>query len=155
MPGLPGFLQIYCDFLVIVVDASDDECLEHIAVVDSILEYFEAQNKPRLYVFNKADKCTNERIFDLRLLFASQGRVVTLSAKNDEGTDELISQFESLCRHGKSRLIFFFPYMEQKSLSSFYNVAEIIETSYCDEGTVVEAWVDEKTEGQYKRFIKE
>lgn len=146
---------IYCDFLVIVVDASDDECLEHIAVVNSILEYFEAQDKPRLYVFNKADQCTSERIFDLRLLFASQGRVVTLSAKNNEGTEELISQFESLCRYGKNRLVFLFPYTEQKALSAFYNVAEIIETSYSDDGTIVEAWVDEKTEGQYKKFIKE
>ena len=146
---------IYCDFLVIVVDASDDECLEHIAVVNSILEYFEAQDKPRLYVFNKADQCTSERIFDLRLLFASQGRVVTLSAKNNEGTEELISQFECLCRYGKNRLVFLFPYTEQKALSAFYNVAEIIETSYSDDGTIVEAWVDEKTEGQYKKFIKE
>ena len=108
-----------------------------------------------MYVFNKADQCTSERIFDLRLLFASQGRVVTLSAKNNEGTEELISQFESLCRYGKNRLVFLFPYTEQKALSAFYNVAEIIETSYSDDGTIVEAWVDEKTEGQYKKFIKE
>ncbi len=145
---------VYSDFLIIVVDASDDECLEHISVVDSILEYFEVQAKPRLYVFNKADMCTNERIFDLRLIFSPKGRVVTLSAKNNTGTEELIEQFEALCRYGKKRIVFLFPYTEQGALSTFYNVAEVIETSYADDGTIVEAWVDNKTEGQYKKYIK-
>ena len=145
---------VYSDFLVIVVDASDDECLEHIAVVDSILEYFQAEAKPRLYVFNKSDLCTHERIFDLRLLFSQKGRVVTLSAKNNTGVDELITQFEALCRYGKKRLVFLFPYTDQKSLSSFYNIAETIETTYTDDGALVEAWVDEKTEGQYRKYIK-
>ena len=145
---------VYCDFLVIVVDASDNECLEHIAVVNSILEYFEATNKPQLYVFNKSDLCTNERMFDLRLLFSNQGRVVNISAKSSEGLEELLSQFEALCRYGKKRMNFVFPYSDQGALSGFYNVAEIIETTYSDEGTVVYAWVDEKTEGQYKKYIK-
>lgn len=145
---------VYSDFLIIVVDASDDECLEHIAVVDSILEYFESQSKPKLYVFNKADLCTNERIFDLRLLFAPKGRVVTLSAKDDIGTDELIEQFEALCRIEKKRVVFLFPYTDQGALSTFYNIAEVIETTYTDDGTIIEAWVDEKTEGQYKKYIK-
>jgi len=145
---------VYCDFLVIVVDASDDECLEQIAVVESILEYFEVQNKPRMFVFNKSDICTNERLFDLRLLFGTQGRVVTLSAKNNEGTEELISQLESLCRYGKKKLSFLFPYTDQGALSTFFNIAEIIETTYSDEGTIVLAWVDEKTEGQYKKYLK-
>ncbi len=146
---------VYCDFLINVVDASDDECLEHIAVTESILEYFEATGKPRLYVFNKSDKCTSERIFDLRLIFSQQGRVVTFSAKNKDGFDELISQLESLCRYGKKRVTFLFPYTDQGALSAFYNSCEIIETDYVDEGTLVRAWVDEKIAGKYSKYIKE
>lgn len=145
---------VYCDFLILVVDASDDECLEHLAVTDSILEYFEVSNKSRLYIFNKADECTNERLYDLRLLNSTRGRVVTLSAKNGFGYDELIAQLESLCRDGKKRITFVFPYTEQGALSSFYGSAEIINTDYNDVGTVVEAWVDEKTIGRFERFIK-
>ena len=146
--------MVYCDFLIIVVDASDDECLEHLAVTDSILEYFEADKKPRLYIFNKADNCTNERLYDLRLLNSPFGRVVTMSAKNGNGFDDLIIQLESLCRNGKKRLVFVFPYTEQGALSSFYNSAEVIDTSYSDMGTVVEAWVDEKTIGRYEKYLK-
>jgi GTP-binding protein HflX len=140
---------------VIVVDASDDECLEQIAVVESILEYFEVQNKPRLFAFNKSDMCTNERIFDLKLLYGTQGRVVNISAKNNDGTEELITQLESLCRYGKRKHSFLFPYTDQGALSSFFNVAEIIETEYTDNGTQILAWVDEKAEGQYKKYIVE
>lgn len=146
---------IYCDFIINVVDASDDECLEHIAVTESILEYFEATDKPRLYVFNKSDKCTSERMFDLRLFFSQQGRVVTFSAKNKDGFDELIGQLESLCRYGKKRITFVFPYSDQGVLSAFYNCAEVIETEYNDEGTVIRAWVDEKIAGKYSKYIKE
>ena len=146
---------VYCDFLIIVVDASDDECLEHLAVTDSILEYFNASDKPRLYIFNKSDKCTNERLYDLRLFNSRNGRVVSMSAKDGFGYDELILQLESLCRNGKKRLTFVFPYSDQGALSSFYNSAEVLETTYNDVGTVVEAWVDEKTKGKYEKFIKQ
>ena len=145
---------VYCDFLSIVVDASDDECLEHLGVTNSILEYFNASDKPRLYIFNKADNCTSERLYDLRLFNSHNGRVVSMSAKNGYGFDELILQLESLCRNGKKRLTFLFPYSEQGALSAFYNCAEILETNYNDIGTIVEAWVDEKTKGKYERFIK-
>ncbi len=144
---------VYCDFLILVVDASDDECLEHLAVTDSILEYFNVSDKPRLYIFNKADNCTNERLYDLRLLNSSNGRVVTLSAKNGFGFEELITQLESLCRNGKKRLTFVFPYTEQGALSSFYNFAEVLNVNYNDVGTVVEAWVDEKTIGRFEKYI--
>lgn len=146
---------VYCDFLINVVDASDDECLEHIAVTESILEYFEATDKPRLYVFNKSDKCTVERMFDLRLFFSQQGRVVTFSAKNKDGFDELIAQLESLCRYGKKRITFLFPYSDQGALSAFYNSCEVIETDYTDEGTIVRGWVDDKIAGKYSKYIKE
>jgi len=146
---------VYCDFLIIVVDASDDECLEHLAVTYSILEYFEADKKPRLYIFNKADNCTCERLYDLRLLNSSCGRVVSMSAKNGNGFDELISQLESLCRNGKKRLTFVFPYTEQGVLSAFYGCAEILNTAYNDVGTIIEAWVDDKTIGKYEKYLRE
>ena len=146
---------VYCDFLIIVVDASDDECLEHLAVTDSILEYFNASDKPRLYIFNKADNCTSERLYDLRLFNSHNGRVVSMSAKNGFGFDELILQLESLCRNGKKRLKFLFPYSDQGALSAFYNSAEVLDTTYNDEGTLIEAFVDEKTRGKYEKFIKQ
>ena len=43
------------------------------------------------------------------------------------------------------RLKFLFPYSDQGALSAFYNSAEVLDTTYNDEGTLIEAFVDEKT----------
>ena len=145
---------VYCDFLINVVDASDEECLEHMAVTEGILEALGAGTKPILHVFNKADKCTDERLYDLRLINARRGRVVTLSVKKKIGYDEFISQLEALCRYGKTREYFLFPYSAQGALNTLYNTAEIISTEYTDEGTLIYAWVDEKTKGTHSKFLK-
>ena len=145
---------VYCDFLIIVVDASDDECLEHIAVTDSILESLGANNKPKLYVFNKSDVATNERMYDLRLLKSREARVVSLCAKSGEGLDELTAQLEELCRNGKTNEVFLFPYSEQGMMNILYKNAEIKNTKYVDEGVLVEACVDEKTKGALKKYLK-
>lgn len=144
---------IYCDFLINVVDASDDECLDHMAVTENILLSLGVENKPILYVFNKADKCSNERLYDLRFINNSRGRVVTTSIKNLQGYEELINQLESLCRYGKTRKKFLFPYQMQGALNSLYNCSEIILTEYKDDGVEVVAWVDEKALGTFKNYL--
>ena len=68
--------------------------------------------------------------------------------------DELISQLESLCRFGKTREYFLFPYTSQGELNIFYNMAEIISTEYCDDGTLIYAWVDEKSRNKFSKYKK-
>ncbi|MGM9646271.1 MAG: GTPase HflX [Eubacteriales bacterium] len=145
---------VYSDFLIIVVDASDPECAEQMAVTDSILESLGASSKPRLYVFNKSDKCSCERIYDLRLMKSSLGRVVTLCAKTGEGTDELICQLEAMCRSDKTLENFLFPYNEQSAVNALFKSSEIVSKTYGDDGVHVQAWVDKKTKGMYDRFIE-
>ena len=91
----------------------------------------------------------------MRLFRGAQSRVVTLCAKTGEGIDELIEQLEHMCRAGKSTEVFLFPYTEQSSLNLLYKQAEIKTTKYVDEGVLVEAVVDAKTKGIFKRFLKE
>ena len=145
---------LYCDFLINVVDASDEECYEHMATTESILESLGATDKPILYVFNKSDLCSNERIYDLRFFNSSKGRVVNISVKEKTGYDELISQLESLCRYGKTRETFVFPYTNQSELNGFYQSAEIISTEYTNDGTEIYAWVDTKTKNKFGSFLK-
>lgn len=146
---------VYSDFLIIVVDASDEDCFEHISVTESILENLNVGDKPKLYVFNKADMATPEKIYDLRLYRGGNSRVVTLCAKTGEGLEELTEQLECMCRAGKTTEIFLFPYTEQGALNELYKNAEIKSTKYIDEGTLVEAVVDAKIKGKFKKFIKE
>jgi GTP-binding protein HflX len=143
---------VFCDFLINVVDAFDEECYEHMQVTEQILNSLGANEKPILYVFNKSDKCTNERLYDLRYFNSSKGRVVNVSIKEKTGCDELISQLESLCRFGKTRESFLFPYTKQSELNIFYGMAEVISSEYTEEGTSIYAWVDEKTKNKFSMF---
>ena len=145
---------VYCDFLINVIDGSDEECAQHMAVTEAILESLGANNKPILYVYNKIDKCSAERQYDLRFFNGSRGRVVTVSVKEKLGCDELVAQLEALCRYGKTREYFMFPYSEQGALNTLFKNAEVITTEYLDEGTLVYAWVDERTKGMLSKFIK-
>ena len=145
---------VYCDFLINVIDASDDECMEHMAVTEGILNSLGASDKPILYVFNKVDKCSAERQYDLRFYNGGRGRVVTVSVKEKTGYDELLTQLEALCRYGKTREYFLFPYSEQGALNSLYNLAEIISTEYIDDGTLVYAWADDKVKGMFSKYLK-
>ena len=47
-----------------------------------------------------------------------------------------------------------FPYSEQGALNTLFKNAEVITTEYLDEGTLVYAWVDERTKGMLSKFIK-
>ncbi len=145
---------VFCDFLINVVDASDEECGEHMMVTESILASLGVTDKPILYVFNKSDKCDSERLYDLRYFNSQRGRVVNVSLKEGAGCDELISQLEALCRFGKTRLNFLFPYTKQGELNSFYQSSEIISTEYTDEGTKIYAWVDEKTKNKFSAYLE-
>lgn len=145
---------VVCDFLINVVDASDSECYEHMQVTEEILTSLGVSNKPVLYVFNKSDICSSERLFDLRYFNSSKGRVVNVSVKEGDGMEELVSQLESLCRYGKTREYFLFPYTAQSELNVFYNMSEIISTEYTDEGTLLYAWVDEKSRNKFSKYKK-
>lgn len=145
---------VYCDFLMIVVDASDDECFEHIEVTESILESLNVGQKPRIYIFNKADKCDPERLNELRRTKDSTVISATICAKTGEGTEELIKQLEYMCRSGKTIEAFLFPYTEQSALNSLYKIAEIKSIKYIEEGVLVEAVVDSKAKGIFKNFLR-
>lgn len=57
----------YADLLVQVVDIADENWQSHIEVVAQILEDLNVTNTPMVYVFNKADKLTEEQ-YEVRKL---------------------------------------------------------------------------------------
>jgi len=57
--------SIESDLLIHLIDVSDPKCDEKISVVDNILKDIEA-NQKRLYVFNKIDLISNEKLDEIR-----------------------------------------------------------------------------------------
>jgi GTP-binding protein HflX len=80
------------DILLHVIDISDPKWLEKVKVVQGILRELSADDKPTIYVFNKADKVVSKEE-DIKLLTEPaflEGRSVVISSKLGWGLGELL-----------------------------------------------------------------
>ncbi len=137
------------DIILIIVDASDPEYAEHIAVTEDILISLGAEGKPVIYAFNKCDLPAS---FIPRV--GAGKRSVYISAKTGRGVDELLSALETTVRAARRVTTFLFPPSASSELSRLYRAgAEVVSTEYLPDGSVrVTATVDEATRGQLSDF---
>lgn len=70
------------DLILNVVDASDKEYKSHIEVTNEVLSKIGAGDIPKIVVYNKIDKCTDEQILN-------DNFAIKISAKKNVGIDEL------------------------------------------------------------------
>ncbi|MBX5484832.1 MAG: GTPase HflX [Myxococcaceae bacterium] len=80
------------DLLLHVIDASDPARDEHVAAVERVLEGLGLMDRPRLKVWNKADRLSAEEVSTLR---RREGGVA-ISALSRDGIDALLSKAEQL-----------------------------------------------------------
>lgn len=142
---------VYADILLILADASDDECGEELAVTDKLLTELGASGKPTLYVFNKCDKAEELPSLAER----ERENIFYISAKTGEGIDKMISRLEELVQAGKKRLVFTIPNAEQSALNILYKNAAVEEVEYGAENVKVTATVDAKVRGMLARYLPE
>lgn len=79
----------FADMLIQVIDLADNNWQSHITVVQGILQEL-AVNKPMIYVFNKADKLTDEQYQERLLLIERYEPYVVISATSKQGAEPLI-----------------------------------------------------------------
>ena len=140
--------EVRCaDILLIVSDVSDPELSEHLKVTEDVIEELDAGGKPIIYVYNKADMCQN--------LTAVPKTVdsVVVSAATGDGIDELLALIEEIIHRSKKEVKLLIPYTDQSVLSVIYNAYTVKSTDYVENGVLVEAVLDERGLGQYKKFI--
>lgn len=142
---------VYADILMILIDASDDECAEELKITEDLLSELGAAEKPTLYVFNKCDNACSE----LPSVDADRENILYISAKTGEGVDEMIARLEALVRDGKKRLVFTIPNAEQSALNTLYKNASVENTEYGAESVVVTAVVDKKLQGMLSKYLPE
>ena len=138
------------DIILIIIDASDPEYRQHIAVTEDILLSLGAEGKPVIYVFNKCDLPAQE------IPRAGQGKkAVYISAATGRGIDELLSALEVTVRASRRVTTFVFPPQDSGQLSRLYRSgAEVRGTEYLPDGSVrVTAVTDDVTRGQLSQFI--
>ncbi len=140
----------YADLLLHVVDVSDEDWQDRAATVEKVVTQLGAGSIPCLAAFNKADKCDPET-----LSFFRPNEGVLISAKTGSGLDALMAAIEQALNKGRRRVRLLIPYSDGASLDLLHREAKIESEEYTENGTIVEAVVDDKTYGRVSEYIPE
>lgn len=142
---------VHADILMIVADATDDECDEHLDVTLGLLDELGASGKPTVLVYNKSD-LPNARA---RKEYRDMSAVISCSAATGEGIDDLFSALLAIIRAGKRELTLVFPYTAQSKVSALYDAAEVLSVEYENDGIRIRAILDAQAQGAYRAFVQE
>ena len=137
----------YADVLMIVSDITDPEVREHIEVTEGIISELSAESKPRIYVYNKADK-QDETYYTV-----PQDNTVVISAKEGRGIDTLLETIEKVIHDGKTEYELLIPYNEQSKVSLLYDNYTVISVDYVDDGISVKAILGADERGMFAKYI--
>ncbi len=138
----------YADILLVLIDATDHEGEEHLAVTEELLENLGAGGKPVLYVFNKCDS-----LVDVPSLENRKANTVYISARTGMGVDIMLSKLVDMIQDGKKRVELLFPYSEQGRVSAVYSYGNVEDVAYGNEGVSVTAVLDRHGIGYFRSYL--
>lgn len=134
----------YADIILHVVDASNPQMEKHIHTVYSILDDLGVENKPVITLFNKQDRLeTTVSCKDYR-----SDKVLLVSAKKNQGLEEVKEAIEEILREQKILIERIFPYSEAGKIQQIRNAGELLEEEYREDGIFVKAYVPAEVYGR-------
>ena len=138
----------YADLLLHVIDSSDPNREEHIAVVDSLIAKLAKPGTKVLRCYNKADLVEATEI-------PIGEDVVRMSAATGMGMDTLLKAIEDALGHSRHHITVLLPYSVGGMLETLHQSAQVLNTEYTGEGIQVETIVDPILYGRLKDYITE
>ena len=138
----------YADLLIHVIDASDPNRDDHIAVVDRLIAQLAAPGTPVIECYNKAD------LADTELIPRGENRL-PLSAKSGEGVPELLKLIEKNLDRGLHHVKLLLPYSMGGQIDTLHTQAKVLNVEYLPEGIAVETICDEALYGRLRGYVQE
>ena len=138
----------FADLLLHVIDASDENREEHIAVVDKLIGKLAKPETPVLQCYNKADLVDKTDI-------PIGEDVVAISAKSGMGMEQLKAAIEKALGHSRHHIVVTLPYSMGGMVETLHSSAQVRGVDYTAEGIVVETVVDPILYGRLKQYITE
>ena len=132
--------------LLHVIDASDPNREEHIAVVESLISKLAKPETPVLRCYNKADLVSAEDI-------PIGSDVVKLSAKLGRGMDDLLQAIEKTLGHSRYHIEVTIPYSMGGMVDTLHKNAQVLNVDYTGDGILVETIVDPILYGRLREYI--
>ena len=136
----------FADLLLHVIDASDENREEHIAVVDKLIGKLAKPETPVLRCYNKADLVEKTDI-------PIGEDVVAISAKSGMGMNDLKAAIEKALGHSRHHIIVTLPYSMGGMVETLHSSAQVLNVDYTAEGICVETIVDPILYGRLREYI--
>lgn len=119
------------DLIVVVVDASDDDCGRHIDAVMQVLREIGASSTPTLMVFNKIDQIDADAV---RALSHRYPDAIFCSALTGLGIEGLVSRLSEEAARQDDLLELVMPYSEGTAISLLRRISRVIAEEYGERG---------------------
>lgn len=136
----------YADLLLHVIDASDPNREEHIAVVDKLIAKLAKPDTPVLYCYNKADLVEREDI-------PVGEDVLPISAAKGVGMEALLQKIETTLGHARHHVGLLLPYSIGGQVETLHNYAQVLQVEYTGDGIAVEAVLDDILYGRLRQYV--
>ena len=136
----------YADLLLHVIDASDPNREEHIAVVDRLIAKLARPETPVLQVYNKADLISPEDI-------PAGKDIVPISAKRGMNMEGLLKAIEGALVDSLHHVIVVLPYSMGGMVDTLHKNAKVKNVEYTADGIEVETIIDDILYGRLREYI--
>ncbi len=138
------------DVLLHVVDLSNPSLKKQIEIVDQLIEQFEWQNKPLIYVFNKLDKASVENQFSVK-----QNNRVFTSAVTGEGIDRLKKLMAETLKNLNTPVSLYFPHEHEHKIYDLARITTIDKKEKASRGTICHVKLSDAQIPQWSEYILE
>ena len=136
----------YADLLIHVIDASDPDRDDHIAVVDRLIGQLAKPGIPVIQCYNKAD------LVEAADIPIGKSRVA-VSARSGTGIDKLLKQVEDALALGQHHAKLLLPYAKGGLVDRLHQEAKVLSVEYAAEGIAVEAVCGPVLYGQLREYL--
>ncbi len=136
----------YADLLLHVIDSSDPNREEHIAVVDKLIAQLAKPGTPVLRCYNKADLVSREEI-------PTGEDVVAISAAKGTGMEELLRGIENALGQARHHVLLCLPYSMGGQVETLHNNAQVKNVDYTADGIEMEVVLDDILYGRLRQFV--
>lgn len=132
---------VLADFLIQVVDASDEDALRHYETTCEVLNSLGAQDKPMVVVWNKCDLIPEDvRDVTLEALAAKvECPSLTMSVLENKGVEALMNACVEMLSHRVERQTYRIPLSESRIIAIMHRDGKVLSTEYEGNDALVEA----------------
>ena len=137
----------YADLLLHVIDASDPNREEHIAVVDKLIAQLAKPGTPVLKCYNKSDLVSPEDI-------PTGEDIVSISASRGSGMEQLLGAIESALGQARHHVVLCLPYSMGGQVETLHDNAQVKNVDYTADGIEMEVVLDDILYGRLRDYVK-